>query len=592
VGSRRVPICSATASFLRISPEIPLYFSYVKVVTLVLLLFAAALIAQRMFSPTIQPVSFRFTSPSDGRVYSVEIGFMELRREMRFLFFLLFTGLILFVRGFLKKSKYEVRSLSKKLSDRSVMLTNVPRKASAQDIKEKFKQFPIENVELTYRVREYVECLKAVYRLKKTCFMAKKRGKGKSYISSISKEILVKNEEIKAIRSRLRSSENRLDFVFVTFREEQSRDKFLKEYGRGLLGRLFFKFCTCCSPTALQGQHVSVWGGPDAEDIDWLQLEAGYWEKKAHRFACYYMSFAILIFGALLQYEISTFPADSLMVSVGKNLVVLVGNFLVVNLLEFTTFQVEKHELNTNKVLSLIRKLTFFVFLNLSMSPLSIYLYQQFAAAAPPPNDTPFDELALSVLIITIGNISKPLTEYLNIGRLLKRLSFWYQRFLEEDCEMAQAEANAEFEPIAFPLAPFYSLLLSALYLTAFFLSSFQAILGVEVLSCLVLYGVSKYMLLRVCREPIGLNHAISVLCQRMVVVCVPLYWVGEKLMYFICVEQGQGRGFDAYVEGLLNPYSIAEVAVIVFVLLFSSTLLARLSKRAVGEQQVTESFL
>ncbi len=80
------------------------------------------------------------------------------------------------------------------------------------------------------------------------------------------------------------------------------------------------------------------------------------------------------------------------MVSVGKNLVVLLGNFLVVNLLEFTTFQVEKHELNTNKVLSLIRKLTFFVFLNLSMSPLSIYLYQQFAAAAPPPaNDTPFD---------------------------------------------------------------------------------------------------------------------------------------------------------------------------------------------------------
>lgn len=101
---------------------------------------------------------------------------------------------------------------------------------------------------------------------------------------------------------------------------------------------------------------------------------------------------------------------------------------------------------------------------------------------------------------------------------------------------MAQAEANAEFEPIPFPLASFYSLLLSALYLTAFFLSSFQAIIGVEVLSCLILYAVSKYMLVRVCREPIGLNHAISVLCQRMVVLCVPLYWLGEKLMYFICV--------------------------------------------------------
>ncbi len=81
--------------------------------------------------------------------------------------------------------------------------------------------------------------------------MAKKRRKAKEYITSITNEILVKNEEIKAIRSRLKKSENRLDFVFVTFKDEESRDNFLKKYSRGLLGRLFFKFCTCCSPTAL-----------------------------------------------------------------------------------------------------------------------------------------------------------------------------------------------------------------------------------------------------------------------------------------------------------------------------------------------------
>jgi hypothetical protein len=96
---------------------------------------------------------------------------------------------------------------------------------------------------------------------------------------------------------------------------------------------------------------------------------------------------------------------------------------------------VEKHELNTNKILSLIKKLTFFVFLNLSMSPFSIYLYYQFSSTnTVKPNDTPFDELCLSILIICIGNISKPLTEYFNIGRLIKRIGFYYQRFLDEDC--------------------------------------------------------------------------------------------------------------------------------------------------------------
>lgn len=143
------------------------------------------------------------------------------------------------------------------------------------------------------------------------------------------------------------------------------------------------------------------------------------------------MSFAILIFGVLLQYQISTFPVESLYISIIKNLVVLVGNFLVVNLLEFTTYEVEKHETNTRKVLSLIRKLTFFVFLNLSMSPFSIYLYYEFSSNdAVNPNDTPFDELCLSILIISIGNITKPLMEHLNVGRILKRLKFWYQRFL------------------------------------------------------------------------------------------------------------------------------------------------------------------
>ena len=64
-------------------------------------------------------------------------------------------------------------------------------------------------------------------------------------------------------------------------------------------------------------------------------------------------------------------------------------------------------------MLSLIKKLTFFIFINLSMSPLALYLYYQFFGKEQ-GKTTAFDNLAFSVLTISLGNIFKPLAEYLN----------------------------------------------------------------------------------------------------------------------------------------------------------------------------------
>lgn len=50
------------------------------------------------------------------------------------------------MRGYLKKSKYEVKNLTKKLSDRSVMMTNVAKAVKEEDILKKFKKFEIEKI--------------------------------------------------------------------------------------------------------------------------------------------------------------------------------------------------------------------------------------------------------------------------------------------------------------------------------------------------------------------------------------------------------------------------------------------------------------
>jgi hypothetical protein len=129
-----------------------------------------------------------------------------------------------------------------------------------------------------------------------------------------------------------------------------------------------------------------------------------------HRFACYYMCFAILIFGVMFQYEISIGDDSNFTTTIIRTIVVFVGNFAIITLLEHTTYEIEKHELNSNKVLSLVKKLTFFVFLNLSMSPLLIYVYNQFMGPeGTTANIHAFDDLCFSVFTISLGNISKPL---------------------------------------------------------------------------------------------------------------------------------------------------------------------------------------
>lgn len=73
------------------------------------------------------------------------------------------------------------------------------------------------------------------------------------------------------------------------------------------------------------------------------------------------------------------------------------------------------------------------------MSPLSIYLYYEFSGEDNPDNAVkPFDSLSFSVLTICLGNISKPLAEYFNIQRIIKFLSFYYQRYKNINCELTQ----------------------------------------------------------------------------------------------------------------------------------------------------------
>lgn len=88
----------------------------------------------------------------------------------------------------------------------------------------------------------------------------------------IQQRLNAKMIEAEQIFKNFRVPENQLDIVFVTFRSNTKREVFLAKYSSSLIGRLFYKFCTCCSSTAVKGQHITVRKAPEPEDIDWLNL--------------------------------------------------------------------------------------------------------------------------------------------------------------------------------------------------------------------------------------------------------------------------------------------------------------------------------
>ena len=242
-------------------------------------------------------------------------------------------------------------------------------------------------------------------------------------------------------------------------------------------------------------------------------------------------------------------------------------------------------------MLSLVRKLTFFIFINLSMSPVVLYIQSQFVSN--PREDEgidPIDELCFSVLVISVGNLFKPLLEYFNADRLARRLGRWWEARKGDECELTQEEAHDSFEPIAFPLASFYSLMISGMLMTTFFLSCFQYLLLLEVLACLLLFVVAKYMLLRVCREPIGLSHEISVLCQRILTFNIYVYWIGEKAMRFFLVCRHQQTFSDYLLD--FSGFDIAELVLMVLIYFGSAKALALLTNRLVRDNEFTESFI
>lgn len=236
----------------------------------------------------------------------------------------------------------------------------------------------------------------------------------------------------------LKSKKKRLSIAFVVFATPNERNRALSKHRYGLISKAFCKLCVCCSRNAVRGQHVTVESAPAPDDIKWENLENPYLQTKAIRFCSFLVCGAMLLFGIVSEVIVfnNSSPGSSGSVKqLFSSLVIFLINFLIINFLEFTTHKIEAHQSNTRIKLSLIRKITFFMFFNVSISPFLIMLYNRTVNETPEP--LLFNTISLTIILVAVGNFFKPLLTLLSVPRFLK-----WVKCVREKAKGAKSDLN------------------------------------------------------------------------------------------------------------------------------------------------------
>lgn len=89
----------------------------------------AILSGEYLFSTNIEHVDVNLIIPNVGKRL-ILIGYIQHDRTIRFILFLIFALMVLIARCILKMNKYVIEEAIDKISNKSIILTNVPKQAT------------------------------------------------------------------------------------------------------------------------------------------------------------------------------------------------------------------------------------------------------------------------------------------------------------------------------------------------------------------------------------------------------------------------------------------------------------------------------
>lgn len=217
----------------------------------------------------------------------------------------------------------------------------------------------------------------------------------------------------------------RTSYAIVRLRSEDQREQFLKKSRTGLLTKLWYKLCTCCSPFKLHNQHISCEPAPPPKDIIWQNLESPYLRSWMKRILSYVVAFVLVVVGSMGTLYLTISQEGTLLSNITASLLVQLSNIVLVEFLERSASA--EHDITyTSAKISLTFKLTFFQFLNVTLMPFIIFAYRVFyERSGSEAESRALNEMTTSIVFIYLGNLLKPLLMVFSIERLL---AWWHQR--------------------------------------------------------------------------------------------------------------------------------------------------------------------
>ena len=89
-------------------------------------------------------------------------------------------------------------------------------------------------------------------------------------------------------------------------------------------------------------------------------------------------------------------------------------------------------------------------------------------------------------------------------------------------------------------------------------------------ISLVIMFLVSKWMLLRVCKSPVGLARRINNLAQSLLRIVVFIYWLGKVLLNYINLNEDQQQQYDSIFGYIFrNEFGYIEFILTIITIVF-----------------------
>ena len=463
----------------------------------------------------------------------------------------------------------EVDNFMQTPSDFTIVITNLPKDAKDDEIRDFFEKQLFENNEVQvakivrgYDIGKYINLQR-----RKTVLQALLAEKDVKDRPKLEKEYKTVKEEVDNIEDQSGKGLEASTYAFVTFEKEEHAQKALKQLSFTSLIQNFFFIIGCYS--CFSGKkfrnkvRLNVRRAPEPSDIIWENLGTPHSEKTKRRFITNIVSvIVIVICGAILigvnigKDKLSELKGDSTdkynIRAIGIQILSVLIAFLIsvlntslkLSTRKFASY--EHHATYTNYFVSVAQRLSLTTFVNTAITVLvTAYILEILW--------TEGGLLTNVFIIFVIAVILGPLFSILNPFYYMRLYKRWRIKSQGKSCTLTQKQANLWFEGPAIDMAQCYAGVLKSLWLTAFYAPVLPIGLPISLIGLFLTYWTDKYLLLNRYVKPLELGKTLSQSMAEFLELTPFFFALGNLVFRYLIIKDIPDETLWFYLPSILG---------------------------------------